>query len=719
MKSQYKSRTPLYLFCLLSLAGLIASAAWLIAPFQVYTVTMVVLWSLTFGTAVMLRNRILSPINSINLLESTNRISDVGGWMMDLTTREVTWTHQTYAIVEAPLDYIPTFDEGVNLFPGEAKSQLVEALELAATQGKNINIELPFVTMKGRHIWVQVYGEVAFGQIGSKMVPVRILGAFQDISQRKQNELALQKAMDVAESASRAKGEFLANMSHEIRTPLNAIVGIAYILKGTPLNKEQSDLISKLEGAGRNLIELISDILDLSKIDAGKFESDEHEFTIYELFDSLSSIAAGYQVKDGVNVVFAPAANVPAAIVGDCTKIKQVLVNLLGNALKFTQKGYVQVSCELVETTDNDCLLEFVVEDSGMGMDNSAMSNLFKSFMQGDSSISRKYGGTGIGLALSQKLVNKMGGSITVQSKEGQGSRFSFQLAFPTVTSDLPNDESLSDVHVLIVGIPETLSKALEQFALRYSLHFSSLPALSESEFRAEILSRDLETKRVIVILNPDSRLSESCRNLCKPAIQDGPVELHWIKVSHSRQGVQSEQTSGTQNDVTLKMPITPSAFYKGVTYALHSGKSPEERPAQEEPHLMNLLDGIKLLAVDDSKLNLNILRKILLNHGAEVYTAEDGMQALEVLRSHSDEIDICLMDVQMPVLDGLEACRRIRNDLGLTDLPVLALTAGAMLAEHQNAMAAGMNGVLTKPLEVDKLVAAIRTLVTRRAMEE
>jgi signal transduction histidine kinase/CheY-like chemotaxis protein len=643
----------------------------------------------------------------------------VGGWMMDFKTREVKWTQQTYAIVEAPEDYIPTFEEGINLFPGDAKDQLVEALNLAGTEGKNINIELPFVTMKGRHIWVQVYGEVIFSDTGSKEVPLRVMGAFQDISQRKEHELALQKAMAVAESASRAKGEFLANMSHEIRTPLNAIVGIAYILKGTPLNDEQVDLISKLEGAGRNLIELISDILDLSKIDAGKYESDEHEFTIYELFDSLSSIAAGYQVKTGVDVVFAPAANVPAAIVGDCTKIKQVLVNLLGNALKFTHKGFVQVSCELIETTDNDCLLEFVVEDSGMGMDKNAMANLFESFSQGDSSISRKYGGTGIGLALSQKLVGKMGGKIQVQSIEGKGSRFSFQLAFPTVTSDLPNDESLTDVHLLLVGIPETLCKALVQFALRYNLHYSTLPAMSDEDFPAELINLELSGKRVIAFLTSDSNLSQTQLDLHSPELSGGPEAVFWIKISHSHLDALSEHSDGSQNYTLLKMPVTPSAFYKGVKFSLQSRGNAQYVAVHEDQDAANSLDGIRLLAVDDSKLNLKILRKILLNFGAEVYTAEDGQQALEILLSHPDEIDICLMDVQMPVMDGLEACRRIRNDLGLVDLPVLALTAGAMLGEHQNALKAGMNGVLTKPLEVDKLVKAIRTWVTRRAMEE
>lgn len=656
---------------------------------------------------------------NFNLLESAGRVSGVGAWFLDLRTNELNWSRQTYRIAEAPETHRPTVEDTLTRYPSEASAQLAAALQEAQSTGKAIDLELPFISFSGKQLWVHVFGEAEFEVVNGERKAIKLFGAFQDISERKRNEISYRKAMEAAEAANRTKGEFLANMSHEIRTPLNAIVGIAYILRQSKLDADQLDLLQKLEMSGRNLIELIGDILDLSKIEAGKIEIEEHEFTVHEIFDSLAGIATGYLLKPGVDVIFAPECTLPAALMGDGTKLKQVLVNLLSNSLKFTESGYVKVRAHLIEMTDHECQLQFIVEDSGIGMDEATLAKLFTNFTQGDSSISRRFGGSGIGLALSGRLVERMGGKIEVESAPGVGSRFVFSLRFKTLNQALIPVPDLEPVNLILIDSQPKLYDPFRHLASRFKMHDVLCAPNSRALLELLASARDsLQRRCVVVVLDPrrvplSDRLTVEERLLDAGASSCQFVGLERLQAPQNRQPVSEPSLA-----VTMKLPVTPSVFCNTLLKALHlEGLA---RPESEPVHTLsaNALAGLTVLAVDDNQLNLKILRKILVNHGAAVVLAHNGEEALQEIDNHRSEIDVCLMDVQMPVMDGLEACRRIRANPDLADLPVLALTAGAMLAEHQDAIAAGMNAVLTKPLDVHKVLSEIRHWVTQRAIK-
>jgi signal transduction histidine kinase/ActR/RegA family two-component response regulator len=386
-------------------------------------------------------------------------------------------------------------------------------------------------------------------------------------------QMELRQAKEEAESNSHAKGEFLAHLSHEIRTPLNAIVGLISILKQEPHSTNQLELLTKLEGASLNLVALASGVLDVSKIEAGAMELDNSTFSVSELLQSVSDVMTGAAAHKDLALVLYQDPQVPDRLKGDVNKLRQILINLAGNSIKFTEQGQVKVSITADHVDSKRCMLRFLVQDTGIGMDQTMVKSIFRSYAQGDATISKRYGGTGLGLSLSQRLVELMGGNISVASTPGRGSIFSFTLGM--------------DLSTELLGTVQTLK----------------------------------------------------------------------------------------------------SSYNKTET-----------------------LKGIKVLAVDDNTMNLFVLRKILENHGAEVVIAENGKAAVKTLSepNHSG-IDVCLMDIQMPEMDGMEACRMIRNVLGLQDLPIIALTAGALDKDHAMAMQSGMNKVLTKPLQVGEVVSTVR----------
>ncbi|GLR26989.1 hybrid sensor histidine kinase/response regulator [Limnobacter litoralis] len=656
---------------------------------------------------------------NFNLLESAGRVSGVGAWFLDLRTNELNWSRQTYRIAEAPESHTPTVEHTLTLYPGEASAQLAAALQEAQTSGEAIDLELPFITFKGRPLWVHVFGEAEFEVTNGERKVIKLFGAFQDISERKRQEFSYRQARESAEAANRTKGEFLANMSHEIRTPLNAIVGIAYILRQSKLDADQLDLLQKLEMSGRNLIELIGDILDLSKIEAGKIELEEHEFTVHEVFDSLAGIATGYLLKPGVDVIFAPECTLPATLMGDGTKLKQVLVNLLGNSLKFTSSGYVKVRAHLLEMTDHECQVQFRVEDSGIGMNEATKAKLFGNFMQGDSSISRRFGGSGIGLALSGRLVERMGGKIEVESTPGVGSRFTFSLRFKTLNQALIPVPDLEPVNLVLVDSQPKLYDPFRHLASRFKMHDVLCAPNPDALF--ELLPNALDTLRqrsVVVVVDPRRIKRAKRQEIEARLLNAGAANCQFIGLE--RLAMPNDEACKAEHVlmVNMKLPVTPGVFCSSLLKVLHIERL--ARPEFETVTMMSAdtLAGLTVLAVDDNQLNLKILRKILVNHGASVIQAGNGEEALREIENHRAEIDVCLMDVQMPVMDGLEACRQIRLRTDMADLPVLALTAGAMLAEHQDAWAAGMNAVLTKPLDVHKVLYEIRHWVTQRAIK-
>lgn len=649
--------------------------------------------------AIELNKRIAELTSTTHLLEVAGHMCGVGAWTLNLTNNELTWSKQIYSIVEADFTHQPTLEEAMSLYPGDSAEKLSKAMDEAIQTGNILNIELEFRTYKGKLIWVHVFGEVAYEGEGSNRQPAILRGAFQDITERRRVEAEFRQAKELAESASKAKGDFLSNISHEIRTPLNAVVGLAYILKQTRLDNTQREFVDKLENAGRGLIDLVSGVLDVSKIEAGAMELEKRPFSARQLLDSLVDLMTGAVANKPLEFVISVAPNVPDRLIGDETKLRQVLVNLAGNAIKFTKSGHVKVSLTVDQLDASSCVLRFVVQDTGLGMDSAGMKRLFQLFSQADSSISRRFGGTGIGLALSQKLVELMGGTISAVSAPGQGSLFAFSLmlGLDEKIAQTQGNCELGDYEVVVVDDfqpqLDSLMQMLQWHAVAAHGYSSCTEALSLAQGerpRLYIASQSL----------PDMSGQEFARKVkARPGGQASKI-VFMVKPKDLER-VQAF-VGGDWCDAVLVKPVSFSAL-RSTLKDLVTGRRPQQR---EQVHL----GGLTVLAVDDHKLNLTILKKILETHGAKVLLAESGKQAIDLLsQANRSDVDVCLMDIQMPDMDGLETSEFIRIQMGIQNLPILALTAGVMEADHQLALDAGMNEVLTKPLQVDKVLDAVK----------
>ncbi|WP_341710439.1 response regulator [Limnobacter sp.] len=656
--------------------------------------------------ALELNNKLADVTSTTHLLEVAGRMCGVGAWTLNVSTHELTWSKQTYAIVEADFTHQPTLEEAIALYPEDSAIKLSRALEDAARTGADVNLELQLRTYKGNLIWVHVFGEVTWKLEGTLRKPWMIRGAFQNITERRRVEEEIRQAKELAESASKAKGEFLSNISHEIRTPLNAVVGLAYILKQSKLDSSQLEFVEKLENAGRGLIDLVSGVLDVSKIEAGAMELEKRPFSTRHLMDSLADLMTGAVADKSIEFVVSVAPNVPDHLVGDETKLRQVLVNLAGNAIKFTENGYVKVGVTLDQLDKQHCVLRFIIQDTGLGMDAGAMKRLFQSFSQADSSISRRFGGTGIGLALSQKLVELMGGTISAVSAPGQGSLFAFSLmlSLDSQASAKPEVCELAYDVMLVDSFKTQLD------SVAHMVEWTGVvPRCFVHPELALNLPRDQQPRLFVVNgqlhdmngLEFARTLKESHGPATKVVLMVRPKEVESLQPA----------LSAGQLDAVLTKPVSFSAL-KNVLQVV-SGTAAAASGTVNRPMNQNelvFLAGLTVLAVDDHKLNLMILKKILETHGAKVILAESGQAAIQVLSepNHND-VDVCLMDVQMPEMDGMETCLYLRDQLGLRHLPVLALTAGVMESDHQQALAAGMDEVLVKPLQIDKVLDAVK----------
>lgn len=656
--------------------------------------------------ALELNNKLADVTSTTHLLEVAGRMCGVGAWTLNVSTHELTWSKQTYAIVEADFTHQPTLEEAIALYPEDSAIKLSRALEDAARTGADVNLELQLRTYKGNLIWVHVFGEVTWKLEGTLRKPWMIRGAFQNITERRRVEEDIRQAKELAESASKAKGEFLSNISHEIRTPLNAVVGLAYILKQSKLDSSQLEFVEKLENAGRGLIDLVSGVLDVSKIEAGAMELEKRPFSTRHLMDSLADLMTGAVADKSIEFVVSVAPNVPDHLVGDETKLRQVLVNLAGNAIKFTENGYVKVGVTLDQLDKQHCVLRFIIQDTGLGMDAGAMKRLFQSFSQADSSISRRFGGTGIGLALSQKLVELMGGTISAVSAPGQGSLFAFSLmlSLDSQASAKPEVCELAYDVMLVDSFKTQLD------SVAHMVEWTGVvPRCFVHPELALNLPRDQQPRLFVVNgqlhdmngLEFARTLKESHGPATKVVLMVRPKEVESLQPA----------LSAGQLDAVLTKPVSFSAL-KNVLQVV-SGTAAAASGTVNRPMNQNelvFLAGLTVLAVDDHKLNLMILKKILETHGAKVILAESGQAAIQVLSepNHND-VDVCLMDVQMPEMDGMETCLYLRDQLGLRQLPILALTAGVMESDHQQALAAGMDEVLVKPLQIDKVLDAVK----------
>ncbi|MCS6273299.1 MAG: CHASE domain-containing protein [Opitutus sp.] len=647
----------------------------------------------------------------VTALDHTSRLAKVGAWEYNPLLQTLTWSDQVRVIHEVDAYYEPTLATATAFYLGEAAATIKGLIKAALDHGTPFDIELPFCTAQGNHLWVRAVGEAS--RVGETTVLLR--GALQDITESHRQRELLAHAKDAAEAATRAKADFLANMSHEIRTPMNAVIGMTELLQGSPLDAEQTELVGTIRTSGEALLSLINDILDFSKIESGYLELEHMPVNLRDCLETAVSISGHSAAAKGIDLMLEIEPGTPEAMLGDSTRLRQVVTNLLSNAVKFTTQGEVLVSLSL----QADQRLRFAVRDTGMGIPADKLDRLFKSFSQVDSSITRNFGGTGLGLAISQRLVEMMGGRIGVESTPGQGSTFSFEIPYESAACPPRAGEGdravLAGRRLLIVDDNDSNRRILASQCSGWGLDAQTvdsgaaalqlidagtrfdaalidvqMPGMDGLTLAAELRRRLPASQLPLLVLTSQGTTAQAFAGLDVARVLSKPARAEVLR--------------GALGELFQPKPTKAKADAAGAAAANgNSGVAGAETGADAP----TLKPALRILLVEDIEINQQVATLLLGRLGYTAAIANNGVEALEAVAKET--FDLIFLDMQMPEMDGLTCAGHLCAKYPASTRPwITAMTANALEGDREKCIGAGMDDYVSKPISGQALTGAI-----------
>jgi PAS domain S-box-containing protein len=664
-------------------------------------------------------------------LKRAQRIAGVGSWQWNIAARTALWSDECYRMY----GYEPgEVSVDLNFFQAHVQHDdrpLVTATIDKVLKGDPFDIEFRIVTRDGVERTVRSQGELSRDAAGR---PLAIFGVQHDITEikraneelrRSHDELAAlnQRLQDAAvESrqlaqdallANRAKSAFLANVSHELRTPMNGIIGFSQLLLQEKLTPWQMEYAETIQSSAEVLLRLLNGILDLSKIESGKLKLEETRFNLWDVVESTADLLAPQVHDKGLELHCFVDPNLPAEVVGDSIRLRQVLTNLLNNAIKFTERGEVVLRAVLEETHENQATVCFSVRDTGIGIPPEKHEEIFGRFVQADDSLSRGHGGTGLGLAICKQLVEMMGGKITVESEPNDGSVFHFTIPFsmPPGAVVPPRNPRLSGLKVLVMESSESgreiLREVLEAWRCNVTLATGDAPAMNLIR-QAAAENKPFEVV-VLVSRLPDLKIVPAVRELLRDQLLDASRMIP-IATRGDHSEIQELRQLGLTNFLT--QPVRQTRLLDLLSAAFPQAHEQPAKSLQPEQQQHNDTVTQRVLIVEDNTVMQMLMTKLLQLGGYAASVASSGQHALNMMSS--DPYDLVLMDVQMPGMDGFECTRRIRHGSRQPNVPIIAMTAHAMKGDLEECLACGMNDYISKPIHASELYEKLRRWLAR-----
>ncbi|WP_165672155.1 PAS domain S-box protein [Metapseudomonas otitidis] len=639
-----------------------------------------------------------------------SEVAGLGIWSWFLDDNRLNWNDRMFELYGQPRSLREqglTFDHWRQRVHPDDMDRVVAQLQGAIAGTAVYDPIFRIVRPDGQVRYIQAAAQIERDSLGR---PTRVTGINLDITAQRELESRLRDARDKADAASAAKSFFLANMSHEIRTPMNAVLGMLHLVQDTGLDSRQLDYVLKAQSAARSLLGLLNDILDYSKIEAGKLQLDPHPFELESLMRDLAVVLAGNQGDKDVEVMFDLDANLPLHLVGDSFRLQQVLINLGGNALKFTSRGQVVVAFRQLACDDDSVLLQVSISDTGIGISPEQLERIFDGFTQAEASTSRRFGGTGLGLVVCKRLVELMGAELKVESRPGEGSRFWFdvRLGISEPVAALRSECPCVDapLHLLVVDdnpvAGEVLLRTLLSLGWRSEYVMSGEAAVSSVQQAA----RRGDPFDLVLMDWRMPGLDGLASSRALAALGASAPRVVMITAHGSEVLADQQQKGQAPFAAFLTKPVTPQQLATAVQRAIWGEEGDTGQPAGVAR--IRHLSGLRLLVVEDNALNRQVASELLMGEGAEVALAGGGLEGVQAVLAEPERFDAVLMDIQMPDIDGLEASRRIRLDERCRTLPIIAMTANASEQDRRTCLEAGMNDHVGKPVDIQQLTRVL-----------